>query len=343
MPVEGKANVFNIVKEITTDEGVRYECLGYNPYARTDAGYYPFFNTVGAYETDLSAENNQWMLISEETRTALVDQATAKNPADLSYLIKMPNFSQREYSNDDNPNLDVDENGVVKGWRGVWNCNNGGNITDRNTGNDLRNISGDLAYDAYEHSAGDMIYQEVEVPADGYYGISINALCRPGRLNELVEQIQQGDTPLVDAILFVDNVQQPLPLFSEYADMAPGYGEKTAIGEVPTTHVQAINCFQNGLYKMNLITNRALTAGEKLYFGLAQDVDGGGTSYWVMADSFRMKYYGEVDPATGVEKVETDKVEGINDGKYYTLQGYAVDRPTKRGIYIRNGKKVVVK
>ena len=42
---------------------------------------------------------------------------------------------------------------------------------------------------------------------------------------------------------------------------------------------------------------------------------------------------------TGINKVETVKVE---DGKWYTLQGIEVKAPTK-GLYIRNGKKVIVK
>ena len=343
-PVDGKAGVYNIVKETETEEGITYQCLGYNPYSRTDAGNWPCYTTVGAYETDLSNENNQWILIHADIRTRHALEGTAKEPGDLSYLIKMPNFSQREYSNQDIVEIDNGDGTKTQqlvGWRTIWNCNNGGNLTDRN--GRLQNISGDLAYDAYEHSDGDMISQIVEVPADGYYGITLNALCRPGRLNELVEQIQNGEEPIMDAFLFVDDVEKELPLFNAAADMAPGYGQATAIGEVPTTHVQAINYFQNGLYKMELITNRALQAGEELYFGLNQYVNGAGTSYWVMADNFRLKYYGEVDPSTGVEKVETDKVEGINDGKYYTLQGYAVERPTKRGIYIRNGKKVVIK
>ena len=44
---------------------------------------------------------------------------------------------------------------------------------------------------------------------------------------------------------------------------------------------------------------------------------------------------------TAIEAVETAK-ETVNDGAWYTLQGVRVDKPAK-GIYIHNGKKVVVK
>ena len=351
-PVEGKTNVFNIVKENEDAEGnLTYEGIGYNPHGRTDAGDWPCFTTVDAYETDLNAATNQWMLISEEQRNALAETATATKPADLSYLIKMPNFSQREYSNDDNADLVADENtGEIKGWRGVWNCQNGGRLTDRN--GRLQNLSGDLAYDAYELEAGDLIGQTLAVPFDGYYGISLTAVCRPGVRNDLVAQLQNGETLPEDFILYLDNVEKAIPLFNSCADLNPGIGAKTDIGEVPDTHESAISYFQNGLCKIELITDRPLKASpegvdpttlpgdQKIYFGIAQLETG--TQYWLMADNFRLKYYGEIDPATGIEKVETEKVQGINDGKYYTLQGYAVDRPTK-GIYIHNGKKIVVK
>ena len=34
--------------------------------------------------------------------------------------------------------------------------------------------------------------------------------------------------------------------------------------------------------------------------------------------------------------------EDRNDARFYTLQGIPVERPTTRGIYIKNGKKVVM-
>lgn len=44
---------------------------------------------------------------------------------------------------------------------------------------------------------------------------------------------------------------------------------------------------------------------------------------------------------------ETTKVEGLNvifdDGSYYNLNGMKIENPTKKGVYIQNGKKVVVK
>ena len=44
---------------------------------------------------------------------------------------------------------------------------------------------------------------------------------------------------------------------------------------------------------------------------------------------------------TGISAVETD---AANDGAWYTLSGVKLDgKPTEKGIYICNGKKVVIK
>ena len=48
---------------------------------------------------------------------------------------------------------------------------------------------------------------------------------------------------------------------------------------------------------------------------------------------------GHYNPVTGIETVETEKAE---DGAWYTIQGVRVDKPAK-GLYIHNGRKVVVK
>ena len=45
--------------------------------------------------------------------------------------------------------------------------------------------------------------------------------------------------------------------------------------------------------------------------------------------------------ATGIKTTQVEKVSG--DDAYYTIQGVKVLRPTSNGIYIHNGKKIVVK
>lgn len=47
-------------------------------------------------------------------------------------------------------------------------------------------------------------------------------------------------------------------------------------------------------------------------------------------------------PKDNSSDIASTKVYGVHDGKYYNLQGQEVHRPVK-GIYIRNGKKVLVK
>ncbi len=71
--------------------------------------------------------------------------------------------------------------------------------------------------------------------------------------------------------------------------------------------------------------------------------------------------YNDFDPATGAKKVPgvlfdfanvggttginevVNQSAKLNDGKYYTLSGQQVEKPTAGGIYIHNGKKYIVK
>ena len=47
------------------------------------------------------------------------------------------------------------------------------------------------------------------------------------------------------------------------------------------------------------------------------------------------------DSATGVKEVI--EVNGVNDGSFYDLNGRKVNAPTKKGVYLFNGRKVVVR
>ena len=49
-----------------------------------------------------------------------------------------------------------------------------------------------------------------------------------------------------------------------------------------------------------------------------------------------------VTETTGIEDITTDADVKGGDNNWYNLNGQRVDTP-KRGVYIRNGKKIVVK
>lgn len=53
-------------------------------------------------------------------------------------------------------------------------------------------------------------------------------------------------------------------------------------------------------------------------------------------------YITGVDPANGVAKVTVER-DAMKDNKYYDMTGRVVPQPTKKGIYIHNGKKIVLK
>ena len=48
------------------------------------------------------------------------------------------------------------------------------------------------------------------------------------------------------------------------------------------------------------------------------------------------------DETTGVQELKNSKIDGLQTGVCYNLKGQRVSQPTK-GLYIVNGKKVIMK
>ena len=80
--------------------------------------------------------------------------------------------------------------------------------------------------------------------------------------------------------------------------------------------------------------------GEKVGFALVENgvVIPAGKAYLEVPTSTPAKFFGLDGEATGINSVKTAKA----DGAYYTLEGVKTTKPVK-GIYIHNGKKIVVK
>lgn len=80
--------------------------------------------------------------------------------------------------------------------------------------------------------------------------------------------------------------------------------------------------------------------GEKVGFALVENgvVIPAGKAYLEVPAATAAKFFGLDGEATGINSVKTAKA----DGAYYTLEGVKTTKPVK-GLYIHNGKKIVVK
>ena len=116
--------------------------------------------------------------------------------------------------------------------------------------------------------------------------------------------------------------------------------ETKAFGPLTGTEnnmTQAGESFTAGLYALETITvvvaeNGTLTIGTK----------GTGTHQWVIWDNFQLKYYGNGGTPTAISETVAEPVR-FEDGAIYNLRGQKVTGTLKPGMYIKNGKKIVIK
>ena len=322
IPVAGKKNVYNIVKGDNHAQG-----LAFAPQSNTDADEMmdkEFWNTVSVEAAVAKNANAEWKLVTKAERDALLATATETRPVDATHLLASPGFNRPA---------------MLEGWI----TDNRSDFKDANLGVIDRGRRTNPVCEAYYQQMFE-VNQVVSNLPEGYYQVNMTGYYRDGSREDLQQKVANGTTPARHAMLYIEykgkGDEVALPSIAAGMNQCPGIGWAGTAGEQPDDVMDAAEYFECGLYKVYTHIIKVGPEGE-LTIVVTKDkqVDGD----WAVFDNFRLTYFGKKvsqDIINGIENVKNNVVE---DGKIYNLQGMEVKRPLKRGIYISNGKKFIVK
>lgn len=177
--------------------------------------------------------------------------------------------------------------------------------------------------------------QTISGLAPGYYEVGVQAFYRMGGYNDAATKHNNG-TEVLNAKLYAND--SIADIASIFADANNNYqvGVKTAAGYVPDNMEQAASYFRRGLYQNKVVTcvgeNGTLKLGLKKSVTVASD--------WTIFDNFTLRYLGEDDP-TGIASVEDSRLK--HSDAIYNLQGEKLSGISHPGVYIIDGRKILVK
>ena len=322
IPVAGKKNVYNIVKGDNHAQG-----LAFAPQSNTDADEMmdkEFWNTVSVEAAVAKNANAEWKLVTKAERDALLATATETRPVDATHLLASPGFNRPA---------------MLEGWI----TDNRSDFKDANLGFIDRGRRTNPVCEAYYQQMFE-VNQVVSNLPEGYYQVNMTGYYRDGSREDLQQKVANGTTPARHAMLYIEykgkGNEVALPSIAAGINQCPGIGWKGTAGEQPDNVMDAAEYFESGLYKVYTRIIKVGPEGE-LTIGVTKDkqVD----SDWAVFDNFRLTYFGKHVSQEIIDGINTVKNNSIENGKIYNLQGMEVKRPLKRGIYICNGKKFIVK
>ena len=322
IPVASKKNVYNIVKGDNHAQG-----LAFAPQSNTDADEMmdkEFWNTVSVEAAVAKNANAEWKLVTKAERDALLATATETRPVDATHLLASPGFNRPA---------------MLEGWI----TDNRSDFKDANLGVIDRGRRTNPVCEAYYQQMFE-VNQAVSNLPEGYYQVNMTGYYRDGSREDLQQKVANGTTPARHAMLYIEykgkGNEVALPSIAAGINQCPGIGWKGTAGEQPDNVMDAAEYFESGLYKVYTRIIKVGPEGE-LTIGVTKDkqVD----SDWAVFDNFRLTYFGKHVSQEIIDGINTVKNNSIENGKIYNLQGMEVKRPLKRGIYICNGKKFIVK
>ena len=315
LPVADQENVYNISS--TGEDGF---LLGYDANGRTDGKTY--WSTIAIDRTGLDNPMNQWKIITPAEREQLIANAANDAPVDVSYLIKNASLNRQD-------GYDMWDKQCVGG-------NGGARVSTINDNNGDR--AADYAWEYFEPESFSFM-QTIENLAAGIYEVSVQGFFRNGNGGAQAEAVNNGEELKQLAALVANDQEELLPNIASVLSKVPGIGDLQTcdLGEFPTMPQSAIEYFETGYYK----TTVRVTVGEDgiLTLGVKKDTREQ-MGDWVVFDNFRLTYFNAEGVVTGIVDT-TSHLSPLTTG-YYNLQGQKMKNPTK-GLYIVNGKKVVVK
>ncbi|MCH5219156.1 MAG: hypothetical protein J1F20_01195 [Muribaculaceae bacterium] len=311
VPVEGRDNIYFIVQSDYPDVHIQWD-----PYGSVDGGQSDETNVcTESRNLDKANENAMWKLVTREERLALLDEASEENPVDASLFIVNPGFNQRV---------------TMDAWEienaSVWE--RGGNHYD-------------FVLESWNTS--DMtLNQFIEGLPEGDYVLTVQGFYRNGSFDYQVDN-DRAQYAYVVAGSDEDGEDVELPNILSESNMAPGEGRVTTTEdgeqvEFPDGCMQVTSYFKAGLYK-TVVPFTVEEGQEKAVIGVYKN-QSDAEQDWVVVDNFKLTYLGK-PVVDGVEDVKV--APETEDNRIFNLQGIEVKNANVPGLYIRNGKKFIVR
>lgn len=176
---------------------------------------------------------------------------------------------------------------------------------------------------------------------EAYVGPSTYRVTQPTKIQKILKMIKVTSTAANEGVLLKGEVGRTYTY--QIAEVDPGlYTGNRIIGvREDTTLVQTetdgkSNWVLQPDYKLHLVSNGTIKSGR----AYVHETNDGDTSFGAKGIylSFALN---EENNTTGIDKVENKKDDEENI--YYTLSGVRVINPTEKGVYIKNGKKVIIR
>ena len=178
----------------------------------------------------------------------------------------------------------------------------------------------------------------------GTYAFCGQGFQRPGSSSTAYSDYKAGSNK-VNAVIYAGGNSESLAHICDGIQTRKvGKGNETALTSgryVPNDMQSADAYFKKGIYENRVVA--AVTSDDGL-LKVGVKSTSMPSNYWAIFDNFRLYYYGSksVDEVTAVPAIQHSEI--ITANSVYDLQGRKVSEPgIRKGIYIVNGKKMIVR
>ncbi len=184
----------------------------------------------------------------------------------------------------------------------------------------------------------------------GTYELKVQAYQRAGSASETYTAYNAGTSKVNTTIYLKTKTQKVKDIWADAQNRSLGGSTSNSGGKyVPNNMLAASKWFAAGWYENSVFATNTIQATLKLGIKGTTSND----SYWTCFDNFRLYFYGNytIDQVTGVESIQDANLNTQDgDGAVYDLSGRRILTPLstsqsslKKGLYIINGRKVLVK